>query len=104
MSYQRFRARNGLLFRTEGPDPYDWGTLPENEKKVFNPSERPGSNMHTVCGDLNRMERDYLGLNDYAQEHYHGGRDGLLLEVAMETGVSLEDCRKVLKFVFLGQK
>lgn len=96
MTYQRFRHRNGLMFRVpDEASPYGWELLSEEQKQRFDPSAKPNANLHILVGDLNRMERDYLGKS-------HWG-DWLLLDVAKKADVSPETVQKVLRAVFFEQ-
>lgn len=85
MPYLRFRGRNGLTWRpTEHPDPYPPAS--ECEGRVLN--------TYLILGDLNRFERDVMGVG-------HGG-DSLAQEYADIAETDVETVRRVLRAVFEG--
>ena len=107
MYYSRMRERNGIAQRPEGlldsthterVDPY------AIDAPI--PLRTVGS---VLIGDINRMERDYLGLNDWVNRHpethqrYLDAPPDPGEEIAQLTGVPLEDVRAVLYCLFTGQ-
>ncbi len=98
MTYQRVRARNGLLPRKPDtdPDPY-WRTVP---------ADAPASpSWPALVGDLDRMERDYLA-PDYPALPFAGRGEGSdpASECARAVGVDVAVVRRVLAFVFRQQQ
>jgi hypothetical protein len=109
MSYQRMRSRNGLMYRKpdDDRDPYWRGRLADVAPMHAGESDREKSRIEMLVGDINRMERDYLG-GPHAGAGI-GSRDvnvtgeSLSDEVAAHTGVDIETVKKVLRYVFLEQ-
>jgi len=100
MSYQRMRNRNGLMERKPDDDPDPYWRVPNL------PMAEHVSPM--LVGDLNRMERDYLGTWPETASHpQREVRDGtgrcLSNEVSEATGVEIEDVKRVLRYVFMEQ-
>jgi hypothetical protein len=109
MSYQRMRTRNGLMFRKpdDDPDPYwrqpaDDGWLPGIEAVpddlqhglLYALEQRQ---LGALIGDLNRMERGYLGCSPEL------AGESLSDEVARRTGIDVETVMRVLRCVFFEQ-
>jgi len=93
MDYERVRERSGLTRKPlDDPDPY-WREVPSAETVSWS----------MLCGDLNRMERDYLD-PAYPQPPFairpEGSDPGA--ECAAATGVPIDTVRAVLAFVFRG--
>lgn len=98
MTYQRVRARNGLIPRKplDNPDPY-WRTLPEGT------AGWQGS-WSLLVGDLDRMERDYL-IPEYPQRPFAERPEGSdpATECARAVGVDVAIVQQVLEYVFRQQ-
>lgn len=98
MTYQRVRARNGLLPRkpTDDPDPY-WRQAPD-DAPTQGPSWMP------LVGDLDRMERDYL-TPDYPGRPFAERPEGSdpAAECARAVGVDVDVVKRVLGYVFRQQ-
>ncbi len=96
MTYQRMRDRNGLAFRKPDhePDPYWRGGIKGTDV-----------NWELLCGDLNRMERDYLR-PDYPQPPFatRPPESSPAEECATAIDVPVDVVRRVLAYVFLGQR
>lgn len=96
MSYSRFRARNGLRWR-----PADDAASP------YPPAAEPWRPVGWVglVGDLNRMERDYLSpaYPEPPLAQRVPGSDPAS-ECAAAIGVDVAIVRRVLAYVFLGQR
>jgi hypothetical protein len=101
MTYQRMRARNGLMFRKpdDDPDPY-WREYVGPE----GPSRRTLDERSILLGDMNRMERDYLNPR-YPEPPWAGREPGSdpLSQVVAATGVDVESVKRVLRYVFMEQ-
>src|SRR5947209_3654850 len=119
MSYQRMRNRNNLMYRKpdDDRDPY-WriGNVPPWEGEVVGidrlpegkrPSLHAVENHGLLIGDLNRMERDYLGGPNagagIGSRDVNATGESLSHEVAAATGVDIETVKRVLRYVFLEQ-
>lgn len=104
MYYFRMRERNSIAMRPEG--------LLDNPERV-DPYNIEVPELHgippTLIGDINRMERDYLGLNDWVnrdpetKKRYLNSPPDPGEEIAQMTGVALEDVRAVLYCLFTGE-
>lgn len=96
MTYQRLRTRNGLNFRKpdHDPDPYWRGGIRGHDV-----------NWEGLCGDLNRMERDYLD-PDYPRLPFATRPDesSPAEECATATGIPVDTVRRILRYVFLEQR
>lgn len=116
MTYQRVRARNGLLFRKpeEDPDPY-WRVSNYDARIVGLENVEPQRqadlrhsieerNLSMLIGDMNRMERDYLAPR-YPVPPWAGREPGSdpLSQVVAATGVDAESVKRVLRYVFMEQ-
>ena len=84
MDYGRARNRNGIGRRQplSSFNPYPDADWTESQYPL---------SYHGIVGDLNRMERDVLGLN-------RTFGDMLLEECVKGTGVDIEDARSVLRW------
>jgi hypothetical protein len=95
MTYQRMRERNGVT----------WRASPDRENPYPDPDCMDSARQHLICGDMNRMERDYLN-PVYPEPPWATRTPGSdpAAECAARTGVDIEDVRAVLHYVFMEQR
>lgn len=103
MTYTRMRSRNGLLIGRGGASL----RTPEDQTPYsLTPDTLPKDiNLHTLVGDINRMERDYTDPQypgpGWGQRYPDSDPSA---EVARATGVPVDDVRKVMCHVFFEQR